>query len=67
MTFPFIPSDFMILFAIAILFTILFSELLAPDYGAQADKKTRFDSSWLLSIVAWMMGIIFLAIFILTL
>jgi hypothetical protein len=66
MTFPFIQLDFMILFAIAILFTLLLSELLSSDYGAQADKKKRFGLSWLLSIAAWMMGIIFLAIFIST-
>lgn len=66
MMLPFVQSDFMILFAIAILFMLLFSELLSPDYGAQADKKKRFGLLWLLSITAWMLGIIFLSIFIST-
>jgi len=66
MTFPFIQSNFMILFAIAILFMVLLSELLSPDYGEQADKKKRFGLSWILSIMAWMLGIVFFAIFIST-
>jgi len=66
MTFPFIQPDLMVLFAIAILVMSLLSELLSSDYDAQADKQKWFGLSWILSIAAWMMGIIFFAIFIST-
>jgi len=66
MTFPFIQSDLMVLFAIAILVMSLLSEMLSSDYDAQADKQKWFGLSWILSIAAWMMGIIFFAIFIST-
>ena len=66
MTFPFIQPDLMVFFAITILLTLLISELLSPDYDAQADKKKWFGLSWILSIAAWMMGIVFFVIFIST-
>ena len=66
MTFPFIQLDLMVFFAIAILVMSLLSELLSSDYDAQADKQKWFGLSWILSIAAWMMGIIFFAIFIST-
>ena len=66
MTFPFIQSDLMVLFAIAILVMLLLSELLSSDYDAQADKQKWFGLSWIISIAAWMMGIVFFAIFIST-
>jgi len=69
MTFTVIQSDFMILFAIAILFMLLLSELLAHDYDAQvllAENKKRASLSWVLGIVAWLLGIIFFAVFLLT-
>jgi uncharacterized membrane protein len=66
MTFPFIQPDLMVLFAIAILVMSLLSELLSSDYDVQADKQKWFGLSWILSIAAWMMGIIFFAIFIST-
>jgi uncharacterized membrane protein len=66
MTFPFIQSDLMVFFAIAILVMLLLSELLSSDYDAQADKRKWFGLSWILSIAAWMMGIVFFAIFIST-
>lgn len=59
----------MVFFAIAILFVLLLSELLSYDYDAQvlqAEKKKRFRLPWVLSITAWIMGIIFFAVFALT-
>lgn len=66
MTFPFIQPDLMVFFAITILLMLLISELLSPDYNAQADKQKWFGLSWILSIAAWMMGIVFFVIFIST-
>jgi zinc transporter ZupT len=67
MIFQFIQSNFMLFFAIAILFMLFLSELIAPDYDSQdlqPEKKKRFWFSWLLGIVAWMLGMIFFVIFV---